>query len=109
MATSTKTLGQVATPATTLTTLYTVPASTSTVVSTISVCNRGSSSTTFRIAVRTNGDAINDKHYLYYDVSISANDSFASTIGVCLSATDVVSVYAGNSNLTFQIFGEETS
>ena len=58
MATNYKVLGQSAPSATTDTTLYTVPASTQAVVSTVSVCNRGSAAATFRIAVRPDGASI---------------------------------------------------
>ena len=57
-----KVLGQSAPSATTATTLYTVPSTTSTVVSTITVANRDSTSATFRIAVRPAGAALANQH-----------------------------------------------
>jgi hypothetical protein len=105
----TKVLGQLAPSATTLTDLYTVPGSTAAVVSTLQVCNRGGTDTTFRIAVSPAGAAIASAHYVYYDLAIVANDSFAATIGITLAATDVVRVYAGNANLSFSLFGVEIS
>ncbi len=51
MPTTYKVLGQVNPSATTATTLYTVPSATSTVVSTITICNQASSAATYRIAV----------------------------------------------------------
>ena len=69
-----KTLGQVALGATVLTNLYTVPGATSTVISTITVCNRGGTATTFRISVRVAGAADATKQYIYYDISIPKND-----------------------------------
>ena len=95
---------QVAPTATTNTTLYT--ATTDTVCSSISVCNRSSTAATFRIAIRALGATITDSHYLYYDISIPGNDTFVSTIGNTLLATDVVTVYASTGNLTFQLFGK---
>ena len=102
-----KVLGQVNTAATTLTTLYTVPSSTQTVVSTLNVCNIGTSATTYRIAVRPTGEAIANKHYLVYDSSIPANDSISLTLGLSLATTDIVSVYAANTNLAFSLYGVE--
>ena len=64
MATAYKVLGQVDQQTASLATLYTVPASTETVVSTVIVCNRGTASTTFRLAVRPDGASISDQHYL---------------------------------------------
>lgn len=107
MATSYKVLGQVAPSATTATTAYTVPSATETVVSTIAVCNRGSTAATYRIAVRPNGATLANQHYIAFDTSITANNSTMITIGITLDAADVVEVYASNANLSFSLFGSE--
>jgi glucose-6-phosphate dehydrogenase assembly protein OpcA len=109
MANTIKVLGQSNPTAATLSTLYTVPALTSTVVSTITVCNRSATATSFRIAIRPAGASISNEHYLYYDVTIAGNDTFAATLGITLAATDVVSVYATLATLSFSIFGQETA
>jgi hypothetical protein len=101
-----KVLGQSNPAASTLTTLYTVPSATQAVVSTVSICNLGVS-TTFRIAVRPAGESISNKHYIVYDTSVNANDSFYLTLGISLAATDVVSVFAGTANVAFSLFGAE--
>ena len=106
-ASSFKVLGQVATSITTEADLYTVPASTSTVISTIIVCNRSATPATFRISISLTGGATADKDYLYYDVAIGSNDTFASTIGITLATTDKVRVYASTANLSFSLFGQE--
>lgn len=107
MATTYKVLGQSAPAATTDSTLYTVPSATSAVCSTLTVCNRSSGSTTFRIAVRPAGASITNAHYIVYDNSINAYDTLFLTLGITLAATDVVTVYAGNTNLSFSLFGSE--
>jgi glucose-6-phosphate dehydrogenase assembly protein OpcA len=107
MATTYKVLGQVAPSATTATTLYTVPSSTQTVVSTISVTNRTSGELTFRIAIRPAGETLANKHYIAYDAKVAANDSTFITVGATLSATDVVTVYASSADLSFNAFGSE--
>jgi len=107
MAATYKVLGQSAPSATTDTDVYTVPSATSTVVSTITVCNRSASAVTYRIAVRPTGAAIANQHYIAYDVSLAANDTTALTLGISLATTDVVTVYASTANLTFNIFGSE--
>jgi hypothetical protein len=108
MATETrKVLGQAALAATTLTDVYTVPAATQAVISTMVVTNRAGSSTNFRLSVAVAGAADNSKQYLYYDVTIPAFETFCSTIGVTLNTTDVVRAYAGNSNLSVNLFGVE--
>ena len=104
-----KILGQSSPSATTLTSLYTVPASTSTVCSSIVVCNRGGTATTFRVAISAAGAAISNKDYIYYDVTIAGNDTFVATVGITLATTDVVRIYAGNASLSFQLYGTEIS
>ena len=104
-----KILGQLATSATTETDLYTVPSATSTVCSSIVVCNRGGVATTFRVSVSAAGAVTDYKDYIYYDVTIAGNDTFVATVGVTLATTDVVRAYAGNANLSFQIYGTEIS
>ena len=109
MTTIYKVLGQSAPSATTDTTLYTVPAATDTVVSTIVVANRSASAGTYRIAVRPAGASISNEHYLAYDVAIAANDSTALTLGITLDATDVITVRASTADLSFTAFGSELS
>ena len=109
MTTTLKVLGQSAPAAATLTTLYTVPASTSTVISSLVVANRSASATDFRIAVRPAAAAISDEHYIYYDLAIGGVDTFTATLGMTLAATDVVSVYAGAATLSFHAYGQENS
>lgn len=107
MATTYKVLGQVSPSATTATTLYTVPASTSTVVSTLSVANRDTAAATFRIAVRPAGASLANQHYVAYDTLIAPNSTIAFTLGITLAATDVVTVYSSSANLSFSAFGSE--
>lgn len=106
MATTYKVLGQSNPSAASDSTLYTVPAATSAVVSTISVANLGTSGT-FRIAVRPAGASIANQHYIAYDVPLNANDSITYTIGVTLAATDVITVRASNTSFAFSVFGSE--
>ena len=104
-----KVLGQSNPSATTATTLYTVPSSTSAVVSTIAVCNQGASAATFRIAIRPAGVSLAAQHYIAYDSSITANNTTFITIGATLATTDVITVYASNTSLSFSAFGTEIS
>lgn len=109
MAAEVKILGQSNPSAATLTTLYTVPALTSTVCSSITICNRGAIATSFRVAVRPAGAAISNEHYIYYDVTLAGNDTFIATIGMTLATTDVISVYATLATLSFNLFGQQNS
>ena len=107
MATTYKVLGQSNPSATTATTLYTVPASTSTVVSTITICNQASSAATYRIAVRPAGATLAAQHYVVYGATVPASDTVALTLGLTLATTDVVTVYASSANLSFNLYGSE--
>jgi len=104
-----KVLGQSNPSAVTNTTLYTVPASTDTIVSTITVANQAASAATYRIAVRPTGEALVAKHYVAYDISLPANTTDTLTLGLTLDATDVVTVYASTATMSFNAFGSEIS
>ena len=109
MADNLKVLGQLDVSATTVTTLYTVPDMTQTTISSIVAANRTGSAITFRLSVHVAGAGADDKQYLYYDKSVSANDSFAIVLGITLNQTDVLKVYASSANMSFNAFGCETT
>ena len=110
MANAYKVLGQADLTNTDLTTVYTVPSSTESVISTIILANRTASATTFRIAIRPDGAAISNSHYIAYDVPLAANDSTTLTLGITVNAADLISVKAGDANaISVNIFGTEIS
>jgi hypothetical protein len=107
MATTYKVLGQSNPSATTATTLYTCPASTQTVISTITICNQAASAGTYRIAVRPNGATLANEHYIVYDATVSANSTTAYTLGLTIDASDILTIYASSTTLSFSAFGSE--
>jgi glucose-6-phosphate dehydrogenase assembly protein OpcA len=107
MPTPYKVLGQSNPSATTATTLYTVPSSTSTIVSTITVCNQAATAGTYRVAVRPAGATLAAQHYVAYDISLPANTSDTLTLGLTLATTDVITVYASSANFSFNAYGSE--
>lgn len=107
MAITYKVLAQSAPSATTNTDVYTVGAGKQAVISTITVCNRDSSAATYRIAIRPDGAAIANQHYIVYGTQVPANDTISLTIGITVDASDVVTVYASTANLSFNLFGTE--
>jgi hypothetical protein len=109
MATTYKTLGQAAPSATTSTDLYTVPAATSAILSTVVVTNRAASSATFRLSQSLTGAGLTNKDYLAYDVTIQANSFIALTLGITMATTDKLRVYASSGDLSFNAFGTEIS
>jgi len=94
--------------ATTLTTLYTCPASTTAVVGDLTICNRSATATTYRVARRLLGAAIADAHYLRYDITIDGNSSDTIS-GITLVATDVLSVYTTLATVSFNLSLQENS
>jgi hypothetical protein len=107
MPTNYKVLGQVAPGATTDTTLYTVPASTEAVISTIIVANRSATAATYRIAIRPNAATLANLHYIAFDVAVGASDSTTLTLGLTLDAADIITVRGSTADLTFSAFGSE--
>jgi len=105
-----KRLGATTVTADTDTALYTVPASTSAVVSSLVVCNRGASSATFRVA-HVDGaiGVIANEDYIFYDVSIPANDTFVATIGATMATTQTLLVRSDSADVNFIAWGSEVS
>jgi hypothetical protein len=70
------------------------------------MCNQ-STSTNARVAIRPAGATLATNQYIVYDTIVNANDTMFLTIGVALANTDVVTVYAGTANVSFNLFGSE--
>ena len=69
--------------------------------------NQAATAATYRIAVRPAGEAINAKHYITYDGALPANETIGLTLGITLATTDVISVYASTTTVSFNLFGSE--
>lgn len=110
MAINYKILGQ-AHPATTAEAdVYTVPAATETIVSTLTITNVTASSANARVWARINGAATAHVNAIIFDAPVAANTTAAFTLGLTLDATDIISVRSSTGNtLTFQLFGSEIS
>ncbi len=104
---TTKILSQTKPTAASLTDSYTVPAATSTVISSIVVCNQSATATSFRISIAVAGLADTAKQYTHYDVPIDGNATYIATIGVGLQTTDVVRVYNTLATCSFTLTGVE--
>lgn len=105
-----KVLAQANTAATTETTLYTTPANTSTVASTIMICNQSPIAATYRIAIRPSADASTAaKHWIVYGATVAGSDSTALTLGVTLATGDKIQVFASTATLSFSVFGSEVT
>jgi hypothetical protein len=107
-----KVLGQVSPAATTVTTLYIVPTLAVTTTSSLVICNRSASTPTFRVSVHVDGDDAGTptaKQYIYYDKATVANDTLVAVLGMTLNEGDVIQVYASSTDISFTLFGVETS
>jgi len=109
MANAYKVLGQLADASANNVTLYTVPASTETVISTMVIANRENAENTFRVSIRPDGATLSNEHYIAYDTPVSANDTIFLTLGMTLDATDLVTVGSSDANVSFSLFGTEIS
>lgn len=98
-------IARLAPGATVETSLLVVPSTERVMVSQIAVCNRGGVATTFRISVSPRGAATALADYLFYDLTIAANDTFATELHFVMESFDAMRVFAGSANLTFVLFG----
>lgn len=99
-------LGQSAPSATTNTTVYTVPAGTTSTF-TASICNRGTSAITARLAVAATGTPGNSE-WLEYDASIPASGVLERS-GIVAQATKQVVAYVSAATASVSVYGfEET-
>ena len=105
-----KILGQSAPTNTSNANLYTVPSATQTVISTIAVANNSRFGATGRIFVRAGGAAAALSNAIVYDTTFPGNSVTTLTLGITVSATDVITVQSGLADsLTFHAFGSELS
>jgi hypothetical protein len=109
MARSYKILGQQNPAASTNTLLYSVPAATEAVVSTLSISNLTASAATYRIATIPSGETLSNKHYLAFNTTIPALDTVAVTLGLTLASSGSIVVFSSSASTAFSAFGSEIS
>ena len=99
-------LGHADLAAGTNTSLYTVPANTFGIVA-LSICNRGNSAISVRVAVASAGTPL-DSEYIEYDVEILAKGVLERS-GIALAAGQILVVYSSAVNVSAVAMGIETS
>jgi len=91
-----------------MTDVYTVPANSSAVVSTLMVNNISTSAASFRVTVLPSGQTIANKNLILFDTYILPNSSEALTIGMTLSAGDKIQIASDVATVTATAFGSES-
>lgn len=106
-----KTLGNVAGTGSvsTYSTLYTVPSSTSAVVSTITICNQTGSTITYRIGLTSSATDPTSSEFLAFGSTVAANDTVALTLGVTMAASKFIRVSSSSALVSFMAFGTEVT
>lgn len=88
--------------------VYSVPASKSCVVTTILICNRGSSNTTFKLAFSKSGIGVSNAQYAYFNTPLTANDTVVLEFtALQLGSNDKIYFENSSKSVTVQIFGIE--
>lgn len=103
-----KVLGQLDAAATTEEDLYAVPDTYVATCSSLMVCNRTAAQVSFRVSVAVAAATTDPKNYLFYDVPLAGNSTFAAVLGITLGQNDVIRTYASATGLSFNLFGVET-
>lgn len=92
--------------AATLTTVYTVPSSTYTIV-TISLCNRGNQVANIRIGLSATATPTTAE-YIEYDTELLAKGVIERT-GIVVQATKNIVVWSSTTNVSAVVYGIETA
>ena len=93
----------------TFATLYTTPASTEAVISTIAVTNQTGSAVTLRIGLMGTAGTPTSSEYLVYDAALAGNDTVALTLGVTMDAGKFIRVSSSAATCNFTAFLSEIS
>ena len=101
------TLTQLAPGAGIETILLSVSSTEKALISQIAVCNRSAAASLFRLSISLLGVPTTVKDYLYYDLPVNGNDTFAIELGVTLNANDVMRVFCGSAYLALLVFGAQ--
>ena len=113
MPTAYKILGQTLPTANTLSNVYVVPAATSTILNTITICNQSAANANVDIVIRPINEALANKHYILKQVQIPRADTLIMSPGITLNAAVIVAVnnavVTGETaaSVSFNVYGVE--
>lgn len=100
-----KTLGQSQPQASMLTDLCFAPLGTAAVLSTLFVCNQGSTCGHFWVSKAVAGAADALSQYIYFQTEVFPYSTFPITCGITLGSTDVLRVKSDNGQISFTADG----
>lgn len=113
MPTAYKILGQTLPTANVLSNVYVVPAATSTILNTITICNQSASNANVEIIIRPINEALANKHFILENVLLPRADTLIFSPGITLNANVIVAVnnavVTGETaaNVSFNVYGVE--
>jgi hypothetical protein len=106
-----KILGQIQPSGNVLTTIYTVPASTNTMVTTITVCNQSANTVSVNVAANVSGSAVTTKNYIVTNYSLGAAETLVLEPRISLNVGSILSANItganASSNISINAFGVE--
>ena len=89
---------------TTYATLYNTTESTTAVLSTIVICNRGSADKQFRIAVCSTQSTPSNEEFIAYYTTVAGEDTTFITIGATMESSQYLTVSSTDATLSFTAF-----
>lgn len=98
-------LGRVQPTANTNTSLYTSPALTKTMVTSLYICNTNATPDTVHVYLVPNGGAVNLNNAIYYTMTIPFGNTFLANAVPLLEAGDQIVVVSVNGTTTFTASG----
>jgi hypothetical protein len=109
MAQTGKILGQLVPTANTLSSLYTVPSATWSVVSNIMICTNSQLIDNWSIKLVKSGDSDDNKQFIFNQIPLDGYDTFVNTFPITLNAGDSIKVLSVLGSTTFTALGVENS
>jgi hypothetical protein len=107
-----KILGQIQTTANVLTTIYTVPAATNTMITTITICNQSSNDSVFiNVAANISGSAVTTRNFIVSGYSLGGAETLVLEPRISLNVGSILSANItganASSNVSINAFGVE--
>jgi hypothetical protein len=106
-----KILGQVQPTGNILTTIYTVPAATNTMISTITICNQSPNTVSINVAANVSGSAVTTKNFIVSGYSLGAAETLVLEPRISLNVGSILSANItganASSNISINAFGVE--